>query len=35
MTLHGGSLLIDSTVGQGTTASLVFSAGRSPPIEST
>jgi two-component system heavy metal sensor histidine kinase CusS len=25
MTLHGGSLLIDSTAGQGTTASLVFS----------
>jgi len=30
MTLHGGSLLIDSTVGQGTTASLVLSAGPSP-----
>jgi two-component system, OmpR family, heavy metal sensor histidine kinase CusS len=34
MTLHGGSLLIDSTVGQGTTASLVFSSGPMPDIES-
>jgi len=34
MSLHGGSLFIESTVGQGTTASLVFSAGPSPAIES-
>jgi two-component system heavy metal sensor histidine kinase CusS len=34
MTLHGGSLLIDSTVGQGTTASLVFSSGALPDIDS-
>jgi two-component system heavy metal sensor histidine kinase CusS len=34
MTLHGGSLLINSAIGQGTTASLVFSAGSSPVIES-
>jgi two-component system, OmpR family, heavy metal sensor histidine kinase CusS len=33
MTLHGGSLLIDSTIGQGTTASLVFSSGPLPDIE--
>jgi two-component system heavy metal sensor histidine kinase CusS len=33
MTLHGGSLLIDSTVGQGTTASLVFTSGPLPDIE--
>jgi two-component system heavy metal sensor histidine kinase CusS len=34
MTLHGGSLLINSAVGRGTTASLVFSVGSSPVIES-
>jgi two-component system, OmpR family, heavy metal sensor histidine kinase CusS len=34
MTMHGGSLLIDSTVGQGTTASLVFAAAPSPGIKS-
>jgi two-component system heavy metal sensor histidine kinase CusS len=34
MTLHGGSLLIDSTVGQGTTASLVFLSGPLPDIDS-
>jgi two-component system, OmpR family, heavy metal sensor histidine kinase CusS len=35
MTLHGGSLLINSALGQGTTASLVFSAGSPQVIEST
>ncbi len=34
MALHGGSLLIESTVGSGTTASLIFPAGPSPQIES-
>ena len=34
MTLHGGSLLINSAVGQGTTASLIFSARSSPVIDS-
>jgi two-component system, OmpR family, heavy metal sensor histidine kinase CusS len=34
MTLHGGSLLIDSTVGRGTTASLVFSSGPLSDTES-
>jgi two-component system, OmpR family, heavy metal sensor histidine kinase CusS len=34
MTMHGGRLLIDSTVGQGTTASLVFAAAPPPGIES-
>ena len=34
MTLHGGSLLIDSAVGQGTTASLVFSASPAAAMKS-